>query len=257
MTAVREGQAELGGYGAVYSHLYFTGLHQLMKVCATGKNAARLSEAVGSEASILKPLPALTKNVRYIECLGVTDRWKLVDMARYLLGDWPRRFILLCESQKVWSSALLRELNPVPFWYWSVVHDYLYRVSYKRSDAEIRSAIAYLERSSASLCKKSISRCLGTNNDLFRKRKSKELLALVGSSAAWTALLAPQWNLTLKVSLFSNFKKHVKSFAAKLTQGDNTLGGEHIFKHDFFVGETLLQLKQAGGIEATVYPRIY
>src|ERR1700760_3513015 len=91
-------------------------------------------------------------------------------MARHLLDKWPGRFVRLCETHKVWSAALLRELEPAPFWYWRIVHGHLYRLSYTPSDEEIRSAITHLTRRGVTLCKKSISRCVGTN-DVFRKRK--------------------------------------------------------------------------------------
>ena len=105
-------------------------------------------------------------------------------MARYLLDEWPGRFVRLCETYKVWSATLLRELEPVPFWYWRVVHDHLYRVSYTPSDEEVRSAISHLKSRGVTPCKKSISRCLGTN-DVFRKRKTRgPLITLALASAA-------------------------------------------------------------------------
>lgn len=168
--ATKSGWVEINGQGPVYSHLYFTVLHQLMKVCATGKRADRLREAVRRELQIQAP-PALTKSCRDIERLDVVGRRALLDMARHLLDDWPGRFVRLCEAHSVWSSALLRELTPAPFWYWRVVHDRLYRVCYTPSDQEIRAAIAHLRRRGVALCKRSISRCLGTNNDVFRKRR--------------------------------------------------------------------------------------
>lgn len=169
--AMRRGWIEVGGYGNVYSHLYFTVLHQLMKVCATGKRAAGLREAVRRELNIKGP-PTLTKSCRDIEQLDVGMRRGLLDMARHLLGEWPGRFIRLCETYNVWSAALLRELVPAPFWYWQVIHDHLYRVSYTPSDEEIRSAIRYITRAGGIPYQKAISKCLGMS-DVFRKRKTK------------------------------------------------------------------------------------
>lgn len=143
-----------------------------MKVCATGKRAAALREAVSHELKIEAP-PTLTRSCRDIERLDVCGRRELLAMACYLLDEWPGRFVHLCETYNVWSAALLRELEPAPFWYWHIIHDQLYRVSYTPSDEEIRSAIVHLTRQGVPLCKKSISRSLGTNNDVFRKRKSR------------------------------------------------------------------------------------
>jgi TniQ len=181
--AMRRGWIEMSGHGPVYSHLYFAVLHQLMKVCATGKRAADLREAVSRELKIEEP-PGLMKSCRDIERLDVGGRRELLDMARHLLDEWPARFVRLCETYNVWSAALLRELEPAPFWYWRVVHDRLYRVSYTPSDEEVRSAIAHLSRRGITPCKRSISRCLGTN-DVFRKRKTgATLMKSMSMSAA-------------------------------------------------------------------------
>lgn len=174
--ALRRGWIEVPLHGPVYSHLYFTVLHQLMRLCAAGKKSAALREAVG-RALKLEP-PGFLTTGRDIERMGIGARRRALDMARHLLEEWPHRFVRLCRENKVWSSVLLRDLEPVPWFYWGVIYEHLYRVSYTPSDQEIRSAIAHLKRRGASLCKKSISRCLGTNNDVFRKRKSGSALAM-------------------------------------------------------------------------------
>ena len=63
-------------------------------------------------------------------------------------------------------------------------------------------------------------------------------------------------DLTLRVNLFSNFRKPVKTFEVKLAQaeiGPEEKGG---INYDFFVGGTLLQLAQAQEIKATVLPPV-
>lgn len=173
MRIMRRGWAEVSGYGPVYSHLYFTVLHQLMKVCAMEKRAAHLREAIANELGLKPSPPTLTKECRDIERLSTDERQALIDMARHLLSRWPHTLIRLCQSNKVWSAVLLRDLDPAPFWYWSVVHDHLYRISYTPSDQEIYSAISHLKSRGVALNKRQISRCLGTNNDVFRKRGTK------------------------------------------------------------------------------------
>lgn len=169
------GWIEVAGYGTIYSHLYFTVLHQLMKICAMGKRATGLREAVSHELNIKSPLPMLTTSRRDIERQDIADRRKLLDMARYLLAEWPQRFIHLCLTHNVWSATLLRDLDDAPFWYWSVVHDYLYQTSYVASDQEILSVINYLNKTGRPIYNKDISRWLG-QGDVFRKRKSKVAL---------------------------------------------------------------------------------
>lgn len=62
-------------------------------------------------------------------------------------------------------------------------------------------------------------------------------------------------DLTIKVTLFSNFRKLVKTFEVKLSEGESTFKENGKLEHGFFVGDTLLLLNQTHEIKATVYPR--
>lgn len=149
-----------------------------LSTSASSRNSiTAISRVLNSHFVNIEAPATLTKSCQAIKGLDVGMRRELLDMPRYLFDEWPERFVRLCETYNVWSAALLRELNPAPFWYWSVVHDSLYRVSYMPSDEEIRSAAAYLTRCGVALNKRSISRRLSTNNDIFHKRKSRSALA--------------------------------------------------------------------------------
>jgi len=167
-----QGGIEIPGYGPLYSHLYFAVVHQLMRVLAMGNRSRTLREAVNDSFNLnYDPMQSI-KRVRYIEHLTVNSRAMLINMARCLLEEWPQRFIRICTETKTWSSSLLKDCESAPFWFWSVIHDYLSRTSYSPSDQEILSAVAYLQKLGKPLSKKAISKCLGVN-DAFRKRKTK------------------------------------------------------------------------------------
>lgn len=168
---VQKGWVEISEREAVYSHLYFTGLHQLMRVLATGKRAAVLRDAVSRECGVESFTPTFNTKKRDVERLPVEDRHKLLILARHLLSDWPHRLAAICTATRVWSATLLRDLEPAPFWYWRAVHDHLYRVSYQPSDQEIKSVIRQIEKSGGIPFKKAISQRMGVN-DAFRKRKT-------------------------------------------------------------------------------------
>lgn len=188
------GWVEIPPHGAIYSHLYFTVVHHLMRLCAMGEKSAVLREAVSLEVYEGTPAPRSPPTGRDVERMGVAARRRALDMARHLLDGWPHGFIRLCQKNKVWSSVLLRDLEPAPFWYWSVIHAHLYRISYVPSEQEILSAISHLNRKGVPLCKKSISRCLGTNNDVFRKRKFRAEVncELPGSDKVTYSLSPPE-----------------------------------------------------------------
>jgi len=168
---MNRGCVELCQGEAVYSHLYFTGLHQIMRVLATGKRAAALREVVGLECSVDNFSPSFHNKNRDIESLPVDERRMLLNMACYLLEEWPDRFVAVCKATRAWSATLLRDLEPAPFWYWSVIHEHLYRYSYRPSDKEIDSAVRHLRKSGQALNKKVLSRSLGVTA-VHRKRKT-------------------------------------------------------------------------------------
>lgn len=170
LNAVRDGWIAVEGQGPVYSHLFFRVLHQLMRVVATGKRSAALRAAAIARWEVPVFTPSFSGNNRDIERLDVDTRRRLLAVARYMLEDWPERFVEFCEANRVWSSTLLRDIRDVPYWYWRVVTKHLYRYSYCPSDEEIDSAVAYLRSQNQPLNKKTISRLLGVT-DVRRKRR--------------------------------------------------------------------------------------
>jgi hypothetical protein len=170
LNAIRDGWIIVDGQGAVYSHLFFRVLHQLMRVVTTGKRSAALRAAAIARWDVSPFSPSFSGNSRDLERLDINTRRQLLAIARYMLEDWPERFVEFCRANRVWSSTLLRDLDDVPYWYWRVVTKHLYRYSYCPSDEEIDSAVAYLRGHNQPLNKKSISRLLGVTA-VHRKRK--------------------------------------------------------------------------------------
>jgi len=66
-----------------------------------------------------------------MESLGITDRIKLLQMANWLLDEWPKRFINFCQGHKIWSAALTKELPNAPAWYKGIVDKHLKKGSRK------------------------------------------------------------------------------------------------------------------------------
>lgn len=170
LQAVRDGWIEVNGYGPVYSHLYFIVLHQFLRLFGLGRKSAALQKAARRSFDCETLTIDSVQEIRDIEHFRVYERRKLLSIARCLLEDWPDRFISFCESNRIWSAILLRDMDYVPFWYWSVVHDYLYRISYYSSEQEICSVVKYIIKTGGIPYKKAVSKILGAN-DVFRKRK--------------------------------------------------------------------------------------
>jgi hypothetical protein len=170
LNAVRDGWTVVDGYGPLYSHLYFRVLHQLMRIFATGKRSASLRAAAIARWGIPEFTPSYSGNSRDLERLDIDVRRRLLAIARHLLEDWPDGFVEFCRANRVWSSTLLRDMDEVPFWYWCIVNEHLYRTSYRPSDEEIDSAVAHLRCRNQPLNKKSISQLLGVTA-VHRKRR--------------------------------------------------------------------------------------
>lgn len=169
--AAERGWISVPQHGAIHSHLYFTGLHQLMRTFAPGGRTSALRDIAALEFKLEVQRPQKISIGRDVERLSVQDRHTSIAICDCLLSDWPNQFVRFCHEHKVWSASLLRDLDQAPYWYWRVVHDDLYRVAYTPSDVEIHSAISHLKKTETVIKKKVISRTLG-KGDVFRKRKS-------------------------------------------------------------------------------------
>jgi hypothetical protein len=132
-----DGYVVMGGIPA-YSHLYFQVVHQLLKLMMTRRYGPKFREAVGLKQDI-------TKGHKMFESVPIKDQAEMQVKVLWLLDDWPSRFVIICEQHKLLSSALLRDMDPAPFWYWRVVNEYLYRPDRFVTEVEIREAIKYME----------------------------------------------------------------------------------------------------------------
>lgn len=107
----------------VYAHLYFTVLHQIMKLLVS-KRSRGLGSIVSNESGIEGvPIPRVNGE---IEKLPVPERRRLLLQARWLLADWPNRFVRLCKDNDIWSAWILRDMKEAPYWFASVVQRELY-----------------------------------------------------------------------------------------------------------------------------------
>lgn len=170
LRAMVDGCVKVGEIVVPYPHLYFEVLRQLLKIMAMRhKRVAELRRVIGEAYSVEVYTPARVRVRPDVQELAVRERRQLLGAARCLLDEWPHRFIALTAQCKLWSSVWLRHLEPnanrqlriAPFWFWSVVHNHLYRASYHPSAREIEAAVKYLLRRDGRLTNSALSRLLG------------------------------------------------------------------------------------------------
>jgi hypothetical protein len=169
LKAMNAGFTQVGEAMVTYSHLFFSGLRQLMKVLAMrNERIVKLRQAISKAYGVETYTPSVLESAD-IQELGIGARRQLLGIARCLVEEWPHRFIEFSQKFKVWSSLWLSHLEPpmkgratvAPFWFWSVVHDYLYRAKYCPSDEEIASAIKYLKRNGKPVNQSKLAELLG------------------------------------------------------------------------------------------------
>ena len=109
----------------LYSHLYFRVLRQLIKLLTHTRVAERLRQAVGTATGFDS---GLKDAARDFERESIAQRALLLQMAAWLLEEWPHRFVSVCRGARIYSSVLLRDMADPPFWYWKVVREHLFVV---------------------------------------------------------------------------------------------------------------------------------
>jgi hypothetical protein len=101
--------------------------------------------------------------------MPLLKRNKIVSIVNWLLEEWPKRFISFCIDKKVYRSLLVKDFEIAPFWYVSVINEYLYRPDYHFSDREVLSAIEYMKNCKMRISEKRIGKILGTY-EVFRNK---------------------------------------------------------------------------------------
>jgi hypothetical protein len=124
LEAADQGWAHAPDGFCVYSHLYFSGLRQLVKLFLRRRRTGSLTTIV---SAALKVEPRQFSS-NTLEVMDVIERATLFRMVQWIIADWPYRFIRTCRDHNILSSTLLRDLKVPPFWLWRVINEHLYVV---------------------------------------------------------------------------------------------------------------------------------
>jgi TniQ len=144
-TALRRGWVELPQIEVIYSHLFFTGLHQIMRRLTYGRMAQPLKAALSRSYAIDLPIAYLRDKTVIFERLNILQRRALLQAVNRLLQNWPTSFIEFCQANSLASHFLVGDQKKdLPFWYLRVVREHLNKGAHKVSDEEIVSIINYV-----------------------------------------------------------------------------------------------------------------
>jgi hypothetical protein len=145
-TALRCGWVEMPHNGIIYSHLFFSGLHQMMGRLIYGRMAEPLKAAVRQSYGIDLPIDYYPDKSVFLERLNIVQRRALLQIVNRLLQDWPDSFIEFCQVNKLASNFLIGDNKHLPFWYWRVVREHLNKGAHKVSDEEIVSIVNFVRK---------------------------------------------------------------------------------------------------------------
>lgn len=144
-TALDEGVARLGDR-EVHVAMYFVVVRRLAALLAVGREAdavqAVVAERTGDDAA-----PFEREDPRHpLEYLDVQARTRLFGFVDHLLEDWPTAFVATCRKAGVTRSAVVKDMEHVPFALDRVLRAHLDDTPYGASDAEVATAAAWLRR---------------------------------------------------------------------------------------------------------------
>lgn len=145
-TTLSRGWIEMPQNGVIYSHLFFSGLHQMMSKLIYGRRASSLKAALWQNYAIDLPIEFVPDKSVSLERLNVAQRRALLRAVWRLLQDWPDNFIEFCRANKLASHCLIGDTKRLPFWYWRVVREHLTKSARKLSNEEIISTVNYVHK---------------------------------------------------------------------------------------------------------------
>ncbi len=153
----------------MYSILFFSVLRQLMKLLLHKRNDKALEKLIPDSMWAIMPCMPQNGKIADVEKHDVTCRRALLLITGWLLDDWPGRFIATCNSAKIWSSILLKDMSDIPYWYYRTVTDNLYFPDYVTTEQEIDSVLKYLNKVNIPATEKLVSQMIGVTQ-VYRKR---------------------------------------------------------------------------------------
>jgi len=165
--SVTDGWITVSGFGNVHTIPFFNGLKQLLLILSTSRRSSEFKEA----ASLKSGLPPVinSDNIWSFDLLPVSSRYQALCLAGWILDEWPDRFTELAEATATWSSILLSGIQDPPFWYCSVVDQYLTHRTHFTTKEEIYEALSYLKNRHNLLLPSHIEKFIG-KSCLFEKR---------------------------------------------------------------------------------------
>lgn len=139
---------------------YFNGLHNLVRALCSQSRTGRLRDGCVEQIG--------DGGVTELDIVGVFDRLRVkertyvLEMAAWLIEQWPERFIRIALEADLASSYFFSYKSaPTANWFYSPIHEHLNRSHYHPSKQEIKACRAFLDSNGLLTSKNNIQRWLG------------------------------------------------------------------------------------------------
>lgn len=126
-----------------YSHQLFDVLRHLCALVSSNRRASCLLPFIATKLGFDTSAIQRSKSRLFEKC-NVQTRRVLLHCAIWLILDWPRRFIEICNTNNLSSAYLLQDYSDPPFWFYSIIEEHLNQSRYSPTESEIRAAKLHL-----------------------------------------------------------------------------------------------------------------
>lgn len=151
----------LGEGHPAFPHLFFNGLHCILRVLASNSHTRVLRDfLIQARGAACSDTPFRTRHMRFEE-LRTADRLTLIELALPLLVPWPEIFVKECRAAKLSSTYILDYKEPLPYWLESTVRQHLDGTPYRPCKTEKEAIRTYLRKNQMQDSQNNLRRWLG------------------------------------------------------------------------------------------------
>lgn len=127
---------------------FFAGLHLIARALVSHSVNMPLAKAVSYLSGLPLPIQDADDEGKSFDLSRVDMRLRVIHMLKWLLDDWPQRFIASGKLENISSSYFLPYKAGIfaPYWYVKPLNEYLDQSRYFVTKEERQSLIAFLRR---------------------------------------------------------------------------------------------------------------
>lgn len=139
LAGVQEGWVVTPWGEVIHAVPFFKGLQRVIRLLVSKGKIGRFRKEAARRAGQPDPGEELISGARgtLFEPQSVHSRHRLLALVEWVMGDWPERFVEVCEAVGLKSARLTQDAKDwTPYWFWRAAHERL-RVQFARWRREL------------------------------------------------------------------------------------------------------------------------